>query len=103
MFKFIHIPVQSGNDKILKSMKRKYTVEDFKEIVKRFRDNIPNITIATDMRVGFPGETETQFNDSLALIRTITPDVLHRSKFCKRPKTKAAQMENQIPVLENKK
>jgi MiaB-like tRNA modifying enzyme len=97
IFKFLHIPVQSGNDEILKSMKRKYKAEDFREIIKRFRKEIPNITIATDIICGFPGETEEQFQDSLNLIKEIMPDVLNRSKFWPRPKTRAAKMEDQVP------
>jgi MiaB-like tRNA modifying enzyme len=103
MFKFLHIPVQSGNDHILKSMKRKYTAEQFKEITNRFRREIPEITIATDIICGFPGETEEQFNDSVKLIRYLMPDVLNVSKFWPRPKTKAAKMKHQVPGEERKK
>ena len=96
IYKFLHIPVQSGNNEILKSMKRKYTAEQFKEIIKRFREAIPNITIATDIIVGFPGETEEQYNNTLDLIKEITPDVLNRSKFWPRKGTKAAKMEDKV-------
>jgi MiaB-like tRNA modifying enzyme len=103
MFKFLHIPVQSGNNDILKSMKRKYTAEEFKEVVKRFKASIPNITIATDIIAGFPGETEKQFQDSLDMIKEISPDVLNISKFWPRPGTKAAKMEDQVPGPEIKR
>ncbi|MBW2995677.1 tRNA (N(6)-L-threonylcarbamoyladenosine(37)-C(2))-methylthiotransferase [Candidatus Woesearchaeota archaeon] len=103
MFKFLHIPVQSGNNDILKAMKRKYTPEQFKEIIKRFKAAIPNITIATDIIVGFPGETEEQYQDSLDLIKEITPDVLNRSRFWPRPKTAAAKLENRVPGPEIKR
>jgi len=103
MFKFIHIPVQSGNNKILKAMRRKYDAEDFFRIVQELREEIPDITIATDIIVGFPGETEEQFNDSLNLIKNIRPDVLNLSKFWKRPKTEAAKMENHVPGAEIKR
>ncbi len=96
IFKFLHIPVQSGNDKILKLMNRKYTVEQFKEIIKKFREAIPGITISTDIICGFPTETEGQFQDSLELIKEIKPDVLNISRFMARPGTKAAYMEGQI-------
>ena len=102
MFKFLHIPVQSGNDKVLNAMNRPYTVDDFKKIVKKFREEIPEITISTDMICGFPGETEEQFRDSLLLIESIKPDVLNISRFISRPGTKAAEMKEQIPGGETK-
>ena len=97
MFKFLHIPVQSGNNKVLKSMSRPYEVEDFKHIVKRFREEIPEINIATDMIVGFPGETDEQFRDSLLLIDQIKPDIVNISRFVARPGTRAEKREKQIP------
>jgi MiaB-like tRNA modifying enzyme len=96
MFKFLHVPVQSGNNKILKSMNRPYEVEDFKHIVKRFREEIPEINIATDMIVGFPGESEEQFRDSMLLVDQIKPDVLNISRFVARPGTRAEKRENQV-------
>jgi MiaB-like tRNA modifying enzyme len=103
LFKFLHIPVQSGNNDILQSMRRKYTVEQFKEIINKFRQHIPDITIATDIICGFPGESDLQFNDSLTLIKQITPDVLNISRFWPRPKTKAAKMKDQVHGAETKK
>ncbi|MBU0628666.1 MAG: tRNA (N(6)-L-threonylcarbamoyladenosine(37)-C(2))-methylthiotransferase [Nanoarchaeota archaeon] len=96
VFKFLHIPVQSGNDEILKLMKRQYTVEDFKLIVNEFRKNIPSISISTDLIVGFPTETEQQFNDSLGLVKEIKPDVLNISKFQARHGTDAVKMKEQV-------
>ncbi len=96
LFKFLHIPLQSGNDQILKKMKRPYTVDEFKKIIKKLRKEIPEITISTDIICGFPSETEEQFNDSIKLIKEIKPDVLNISRFWPRPGTKAAKMENQI-------
>jgi MiaB-like tRNA modifying enzyme len=93
IFKFIHIPVQSGNNDILKLMKRKYTVEDFIKIVDNFRNNFENITISTDIIAGFPTETKEQFNDSVRLIDKIKPDVLNISRFMPRPGTDASKME----------
>ena len=97
LFKFLHIPVQSGNDEILGLMKRKYKVEDFRKIVEKFRENFDEITIATDIICGFPGETEEQFKDSLLLIDDIKPDVINISRFEARPGTDAFKMEEQIP------
>ena len=93
IFKFLHLPVQSGNNEILKLMNRQYTVEDFKNIVSEFRKKIPDITLSTDMMVGFPTETEEQFSDSVALLKEIKPDVLNISRFAARPNTKAAKMK----------
>lgn len=103
IFKFLHIPVQSGNNDILKAMKRKYTVEEFKEIIQKFKSAIPEITIATDVIVGFPGETEEQFFDSVHLIREIKPAVLNISRFWPRPGTEAEKLENQIHGKETKR
>ena len=96
MFKFLHIPVQSGNDEILKMMNRKYSVEDFIRVVESFRKEIPEITISTDIIVGFPSETEQQFEDSLNLIEKIKPDVLNISRYSVREGTIAAKMK-QMP------
>lgn len=103
IFKFIHLPLQSGNDEILTAMNRKYTAEDFKTIVKKIKTAIPEITLATDVICGFPGETEKQFDDTLDLIRQTSPAVINISRFWPREKTKAAQMENQIHGQETKK
>ncbi|MBN1645177.1 tRNA (N(6)-L-threonylcarbamoyladenosine(37)-C(2))-methylthiotransferase [Candidatus Woesearchaeota archaeon] len=102
MFKFLHIPVQSGSNPVLRAMKREYTVDDFKEIIKTFKTAIPEITIATDIIVGFPGETEKQFYDSIKLIQEIKPDVLNISKFAARPYTAAANKEDKINGAEIK-
>ncbi len=96
VFKFMHIPVQSGSDDILRLMKRKYTVAEFKEIVKRVRKEIPEMTISTDIICGFPTETEQQFKDSYYMMQEIKPDVLNISRYWARPKTQAVK----LPQLE---
>jgi MiaB-like tRNA modifying enzyme len=93
IFKFLHIPVQSGNNDILKAMKRKYSVEDFLKIIDTFRNSIQNITISTDIIAGFPNETNEQFQDSVKLIEKIKPDVVNISRFQPREGTDAAKME----------
>lgn len=103
MFKFLHVPVQSGSDDVLKRMKRKYSADDFRKIIDRFRDAIPEITIATDAICGFPGETEEDYDKTRSLIREIQPDLLHISRFWAREKTAAAGMDNQIPGAEIKR
>ena len=93
IFKFIHVPVQSGNKEILKLMKRKYFVEDFKKLVNKFRENLEHITVSTDIIAGFPTETKEQFQDSLNLVEEIKPDIINISRFNSRPGTEAAKME----------
>lgn len=97
VFKFLHIPVQSGSDEVLRRMKRRYNVEEFKHLVARFREEIPEISISTDIICGFPGETEDQFRDSLRLVEEIQPDSLNISRFGPRPGTEAAEMRPQLP------
>jgi threonylcarbamoyladenosine tRNA methylthiotransferase CDKAL1 len=96
VFKFLHLPVQSGNDRILKAMMRGYTVSDFETTVEQVRTEIPEITLSTDIIVGFPTETEREFEDSMDLLRRVKPDVLNLSRFGARGGTKAAMMEDQI-------
>ena len=90
---FIHIPVQSGSSSLIKKMNRYYTINDFKIIVKTLRKEIPNITIATDIIVGYPLETEKDFEKTIELIQKIKPEVLNISKFSSRPKTKASKLK----------
>ncbi|MDD1695021.1 MAG: MiaB/RimO family radical SAM methylthiotransferase, partial [Methanoregula sp.] len=87
IFKFIHIPVQSGSDAVLKRMGRRYTMEEFCEIVAAFRKRFPDITIATDMIVGFSGETEEDFSSSLDLVRRIRPNKVNVTRYSRRPFT----------------
>jgi len=94
--KFIHLPLQSGSNEILKKMNRKYSADDFLLIVKQFRQSFPGIHLKTDVIVGFPTETEEQFEDTLKIIREIKPGSLNISRFWPRPKTEAKKMK-QLP------
>jgi len=96
IFKFIHIPVQSGSDCILEDMGREYSCEDFEHIVAAFRKKFPDITLATDMIVGFPGETEDDFKESLNLINRVRPNKVNITRFSKRPHTRVFSMR-EIP------
>jgi len=87
IFRFLHLPVQSGSDCILERMGRGYTVQEFEEIVAAFRSRYPDISIATDFIVGFPGETEDDFSRSLALIGRTTPAKVNVTRYSKRPFT----------------
>ena len=102
LYKFIHIPIQAGNDKILQAMRRRYTVQEFKDVVNRLREAIPEIGISTDIICGFPGETPRQFQDSLDLIKWLRPDVLNINRFWERPGTDAAKMPGRLHGRETK-
>jgi threonylcarbamoyladenosine tRNA methylthiotransferase CDKAL1 len=94
VFKFIHLPVQSGDNTVLKRMQRFYTTQDFKAIVKTFRKAFPEITLATDVICGFPGETRLAFQNTLKLLKEVKPDIVNVSKFFPRPRTAAAEMHD---------
>jgi MiaB-like tRNA modifying enzyme len=92
IFKFVHLPVQSGDDQILGRMRRPYSVDGFKWVVDTFRARFPELTLATDVICGFPGEGKEAFERTLRLIEDVKPDVVNVSKFFTRPKTVAAKM-----------
>jgi threonylcarbamoyladenosine tRNA methylthiotransferase CDKAL1 len=96
IFKFVHLPVQSGDDSVLKRMRRFYKVQDFKEVVGSFREAFPEVTVATDVICGFPGETRDAFENTLKLIDEVKPDVVNVSKFFARPRTAAAEMRDEF-------
>jgi len=104
VFKFIHLPVQSGSDQILKRMRRFYSVDDFKRIVDTFRKHFPDVTLATDIICGFPGESREAFEETLQLIEEVKPDIVNISKFFSRPRTIAADMHKDfVPFQEIKR
>jgi len=92
IFKFLHLPVQSGANEVLRLMNRLYSIEDFKRIVQSFRKKIPEITIATDVICGFPGESDEAFARTTDLINEVQPDIVNISKFFPRPHTPALEM-----------
>jgi threonylcarbamoyladenosine tRNA methylthiotransferase CDKAL1 len=102
IFKFMHLPIQSGNDTVLKQMNRFYLVNDFTTIVKKVRKSLPTLTLSTDVICGFPGEDKKAFEDTLNLIAEVKPDITNVSKFFSRPKTPAADMKNVVPPAEIK-
>ena len=103
VFKFIHVPVQSGSDKILKKMNRGHTVNDFINIIKQFRAEIPDITVWTDIIVGFPSETEKDFEKSVELIKQTNPDFVNISRFSSRPGTDASKMKQLITEIKKER
>lgn len=93
----IHLPLQSGSTKILKDMNRKYTKEDFLNIVEKLKKADENISISTDIIVGFPGETNEDFNDTLDVVKKVKFDQIYMFIYSKRVGTKAAKMEDNTP------
>jgi len=93
MFKFLHIPLQSGSDKVLGAMNRNYSVKDFLKIINGFRKEIPDITVSTDIICGYPTETKEDFEQTLEIIKKIKPDILNISKFWSMPRTQASKLK----------
>ena len=102
VYKFLHIPVQSGSDRVLNDMKRGHTVETFRDVVKKARERFHEFTIATDVIVGFPSETEEDFEKTRELLKETKPDIVNLSRYSARPGTEAAEWE-QLDILEIKK
>ncbi len=102
IYNFLHIPVQSGSDRILKKMKRSYKVDDYLKLVNKFREKFPDIQIATDIIVGFPSETKEEFQKSMDLLRKSEPDKVNITRFTPMPNTKAEKMD-QIDSQEKKR
>ena len=102
MFKFLHLPVQSGSNRILKLMNRNYKVEDFLKLTEKFREKFPHGTLSTDIIVGYPGETREDFEKTMQLIEKIKPEILNISKFWPMPGTKACLAKRQIDESEKK-
>ena len=98
----LHLPVQSGSNNVLKRMNRKYTREHYLDIVKHIRESIPDVALTTDIIVGFPGETEEDFLDTVDLVETVGFDNAFSFVYSKRPGTAAASFEDQIPLEEQK-
>ena len=93
----IHLPVQSGSTKILAKMNRHYTREDYLELVRKIRSGIPDISLTTDIIVGFPGETEEDFEETLSLVEAVGYDSAFTFLYSKRSGTPAASWEDQVP------
>ncbi|MOA00474.1 (Dimethylallyl)adenosine tRNA methylthiotransferase MiaB [compost metagenome] len=94
----IHLPVQSGSTEILKRMSRKYTREVFLELVDKIKKAIPDVMLTTDIIVGFPGETEEQFEDTLTLVEQVGFDSAYTFLYSPREGTPAAGMEDNVPL-----
>jgi len=93
IYQFLHIPIQSGSNKILETMQRRYLISDLIEKCELIRNQLPDLTLSTDIICGFPGETEYDFLRSINFIKWLKPEILNISKFTPRPGTKAKQMK----------
>ena len=98
----VHLPVQSGSDRILKLMRRRYTRESYLDLVNRIRINRPDISFSSDFIVGFPGETEEDFQDTLDVIDSVKFDESFSFIYSPRPNTPAAKMEDDVSLDEKK-
>lgn len=94
---YIHLPIQSGSDKILKAMNRQYTAKSYEEIVASFRKARPDIAVSSDFIVGFPGETEDDFQATMDVVKRVRYASSFSFKYSPRPGTPAAMMKNQVP------
>lgn len=98
MVEHIHLPVQSGSNEILKRMSRKYTRESYLELVRKLKAAIPGLVLSTDIIVGFPGETEEQFEETMSLVREVEFASAFTFIYSPREGTPAAQMEDNVPL-----
>jgi tRNA-2-methylthio-N6-dimethylallyladenosine synthase len=101
--KHIHLPLQAGSNKILKKMNRKYTKEEYLEKVKKLKDAVPDIAITTDIIVGFPGESEEDFKETLEMLEKVRYHEIFSFKYSDRPFTLAQKLENKIPEEEKER
>jgi len=98
--KYISLPIQSGDNEILKKMNRPYTVEQYKKIIKKIRKKIPDIYLSTDIIVGFPGETKKQFNNTKKLFKEMKFDMAYIAEYSPRPGTVAFKLKNNVSKKE---
>ncbi len=99
----INLPVQAGNDDMLRRMGRRYSVSQYTDLVERIRALIPQVSLSTDVIVGFPGETEEQFGGTVALLQGLRFDTVHVAAYSPRPGTAAARLPDDIPFGEKKR
>lgn len=96
IYKFFHMPIQSGDNDILKKMNREYNVDEILKIIKKFEQRYRDLTLSTDIIVGFPSETDEQFQNTIKILKEIKPDITNITRFSARPFTKAKKMIGRI-------
>lgn len=94
---FIHLPIQHGDDEILKIMNRKYTYADYKKLTDKIKAKIPGVAITSDIIIGYPGETEAQFQNSIKAIEEIGFDAVNTTCYSPRPSTQSAKLKDDVP------
>lgn len=97
VYKFIHLPVQSGSERVLQAMNRKHTVRDYMILAEEFNKRFSHFTLSTDLIVGFPGETDQDFKDTLQVLQETRPTVCNITRFVCRPGTPASHLPNIVP------
>jgi len=101
--KYLNLPVQSGDNKILRAMNRPYTVKKYKDLVKKIRRKMPDINLSTDVIVGFPGETKSQFENTVKLFKEIRFNIAYIARFSLRPGTAATKLKDNVPLKEKER
>ena len=95
--RLLHVPLQSGSTEVLKVMNRKYTKEQYLRLIEKIKEKVPNVLFSTDIIVGFPGETEEQFEDTLDVVKKVNFEQIFMFIYSRRKGTPADKMENQVP------
>lgn len=93
IYNFIHLPVQTGSPKVLREMNRLHTMDTFKDMCNTFKKEIPDLSLATDIIIGYPTETDDDFNQTIDLLKEVKPDIIHISKYMHRPGAKSSNLE----------
>lgn len=101
--KYINLPVQSGDDKILKRMNRSYSASQYKDLVRKIRERMPDVNLSTDVIVGFPTETKEQFENTAKLFKEVKFNIAYIAKYSPRPGTAASKLKDDVPLEEKKR
>ncbi len=97
VYRFLHLPVQSGSDRVIREMGRAYSTQEYMEMVRRMRCSLPDLTLSTDVITGFPGETENDHRMTVEMVEQLRPNIINVTRFSRRPGTVADLMKGQVP------